>query len=182
MKFCQKCGKELLDEAIICPDCGFEFVNINELKKVDTVSDFTEVKTETKKSKIKIILLVSILIWAILFIVACVFIKPEMTSDEIAAVSLIENYGEIDNVESARFLESFNNGYNDFYCYYVKAEDGSVHIAAIKDYGSFKECELCWETSFFKKNETMENIVEWVCSDLYTFSDRNAQYRRGYLY
>ena len=34
MKFCQKCGKELLDEAVICPGCGFEFVNINELKKL----------------------------------------------------------------------------------------------------------------------------------------------------
>lgn len=105
-----------------------------------------------------------------------------MTSDEIAAVSIIESSGELENVVSAHFLESFNNGYNDFYCYYVKAEDGSVHIAAIKDYGSFKECELCWETSIFEKNETMENIVEWVCSDMYTFSDRYNQYSYGYLY
>ncbi len=24
MKFCEKCGKELLDEAVICPGCGCE--------------------------------------------------------------------------------------------------------------------------------------------------------------
>ena len=22
MKFCQKCGKEIIDEAVICPGCG----------------------------------------------------------------------------------------------------------------------------------------------------------------
>ena len=22
MKFCQKCGKEIMDEAVICPNCG----------------------------------------------------------------------------------------------------------------------------------------------------------------
>ena len=30
MKFCQKCGKEIMDEAIICPGCG---CNVAEEKK-----------------------------------------------------------------------------------------------------------------------------------------------------
>ena len=27
MKFCSKCGKEILDEAIVCPNCGCAVVN-----------------------------------------------------------------------------------------------------------------------------------------------------------
>ncbi len=29
MKFCSKCGKEILDEAIVCPNCGCAVVNPN---------------------------------------------------------------------------------------------------------------------------------------------------------
>ena len=28
MKFCSKCGKELLDEAIVCPNCGCAVANL----------------------------------------------------------------------------------------------------------------------------------------------------------
>jgi len=27
MKFCSKCGKEILDEAVVCPNCGCAVVN-----------------------------------------------------------------------------------------------------------------------------------------------------------
>ena len=27
MKFCSKCGKEIMDEAIVCPNCGCAVVN-----------------------------------------------------------------------------------------------------------------------------------------------------------
>lgn len=29
MKFCQKCGKEILDEAVVCPNCGCEVKSDN---------------------------------------------------------------------------------------------------------------------------------------------------------
>lgn len=29
MKFCSKCGKEIVDEAIVCPNCGCAVVNPN---------------------------------------------------------------------------------------------------------------------------------------------------------
>ena len=28
MKFCAKCGKEIMDEAVICPNCGCEVNNV----------------------------------------------------------------------------------------------------------------------------------------------------------
>lgn len=35
MKFCSKCGKELIDEAIICPGCGCAVVKPPELNPID---------------------------------------------------------------------------------------------------------------------------------------------------
>lgn len=34
MKYCQKCGKEILDEAVICPGCGCEAAKQNSPKAV----------------------------------------------------------------------------------------------------------------------------------------------------
>ncbi len=39
MKFCEKCGKEIMDEAVICPGCGCA-VNRNALKNEHKVSTF----------------------------------------------------------------------------------------------------------------------------------------------
>ena len=43
MKYCVKCGKELLDEAVMCPECGniTEKMNMNEKEnqKVDSKSE-----------------------------------------------------------------------------------------------------------------------------------------------
>ena len=38
MKFCSKCGKEILDEAIVCPNCGCAVVNIQNTYSDDKVS------------------------------------------------------------------------------------------------------------------------------------------------
>lgn len=35
MKFCQKCGKEIMDEAVICPGCGCAVVSPVETKEVN---------------------------------------------------------------------------------------------------------------------------------------------------
>lgn len=39
MKFCTKCGKEIFDEAIICPHCGCSTESTNTLKKVNSEDD-----------------------------------------------------------------------------------------------------------------------------------------------
>lgn len=41
MKFCSKCGKEIMEEAVICVHCGCEIADksqSNEVKEVDEVS------------------------------------------------------------------------------------------------------------------------------------------------
>ena len=39
MKFCSKCGKEVLDEAIVCPNCGCAIPSqVAEEKPVDEIS------------------------------------------------------------------------------------------------------------------------------------------------
>lgn len=39
MKFCTKCGKEIFDEAIICPHCGCSTESTNTPKKVNSEDD-----------------------------------------------------------------------------------------------------------------------------------------------
>lgn len=34
MKYCQKCGKEMLDEAVICPGCGYPTDYYKEMQKL----------------------------------------------------------------------------------------------------------------------------------------------------
>lgn len=33
MKFCQKCGKEMVEEAVVCPSCGCSVAQENAVKK-----------------------------------------------------------------------------------------------------------------------------------------------------
>ncbi len=52
MKFCQKCGKELLDEAVICPNCGCTVAPIQTSAPISETSAFaTEDKNpQTRES------------------------------------------------------------------------------------------------------------------------------------
>ena len=39
MKYCTKCGKEMLDEAIICPNCGCAAADIQKITQEDKEVD-----------------------------------------------------------------------------------------------------------------------------------------------
>lgn len=49
MKFCTKCGNELLDDAVICPKCGnsvdYKNVNVNENLNTDQGKETSSLKT-----------------------------------------------------------------------------------------------------------------------------------------
>ena len=53
MKYCEKCGKELLDEAVICPGCG------NVIKKIKISAPKVGDGSTTKKSKLKTFMSIS---------------------------------------------------------------------------------------------------------------------------
>ena len=46
MKFCEKCGKEIMDEAVICPGCGCSVNDRSETVKV------MEVPKQAKTAKL----------------------------------------------------------------------------------------------------------------------------------
>lgn len=54
MKFCSKCGKELLDEAVICPGCGCAVANttIQSTASVDSAALLNTLSTRVKTSGI----------------------------------------------------------------------------------------------------------------------------------
>ena len=39
MKFCSKCGKEIMDEAVVCPNCGCAVVAPNQYNPVNRADD-----------------------------------------------------------------------------------------------------------------------------------------------
>ena len=45
MKFCEKCGKEILDEAVVCPGCGCEIKNNDTPVKVEGPKSAKNAKT-----------------------------------------------------------------------------------------------------------------------------------------
>lgn len=66
MKYCQKCGNELLDEAILCPKCGCSVVaNTNNSQK--------EQKAKTQnQGAIMIIVGIAIIVVSVLLYNMCV--------------------------------------------------------------------------------------------------------------
>ena len=39
MKFCSKCGKEIMDEAVVCPGCGCAVEEVKAKSKIQCVDD-----------------------------------------------------------------------------------------------------------------------------------------------
>lgn len=64
MKFCEKCGKEIMDEAVICPSCGCAVKNEAEATKVVEVPK--QAKTASLLGILSILLLAPLGIPAII--------------------------------------------------------------------------------------------------------------------
>ena len=67
MKYCTKCGGELVDEAIVCPHCG---VLVDE-KKASAVTDKSGAETSTLKLIAKIFMLLGCVVLGIYLIPLC---------------------------------------------------------------------------------------------------------------
>ena len=96
MKFCTHCGKELLDEAVICPNCGCSAVNpaqatqpVEQYRGDDTVSVglcvlaaliplfgiiYWPLKHKETPNKAKACGITGIIAWAVSFLVSVVFV------------------------------------------------------------------------------------------------------------
>lgn len=98
MKYCEKCGKELLDEAVICPGCGFP-VNGNamqpEAKKVKSGSTVNVKKT----------VIISVCAFVVALVAATLLLVFKTTDlkiediDEVSFIGAIFKYGIPDDME-----------------------------------------------------------------------------------
>ena len=75
MKFCEKCGQELLDEAILCPGCGCA------VKTVETAAPVTE-PAKTKKRGIKALWVVLSVVALVLGVIAAILFPIKEESDD----------------------------------------------------------------------------------------------------
>ena len=58
MKFCSKCGKELLDEAVVCPNCGCSTGETKSKTKQVTDEDYLQAVSYAKTMNICAICLI----------------------------------------------------------------------------------------------------------------------------
>lgn len=84
MKFCQKCGKQLMDEAVICPGCGCAVGNNQSINttQVNTAGETSGIATGALVCSFLIPI-----VGLILGIVgACKYKTPELKNRSIAAI------------------------------------------------------------------------------------------------
>lgn len=66
MKFCEKCGKEIMDEAVICPGCGCAVEKAVAQQEVQTVAVPKKAKTASVLGILSLLLLAPLGIPAII--------------------------------------------------------------------------------------------------------------------
>ena len=105
MKFCQKCGKEIMDEAVVCPGCGCAAAENQECLKI---KDAVDLNNKPKVRKVWIFLGAVVLLLGI--ISAVLFVPRDLKMDdfkETTVLSAIIHYGlpeSIDSGEGGTFL------------------------------------------------------------------------------
>ena len=71
MKYCQKCGKEIMDEAVVCPGCGCSVVT-SEIKNVRKSSTF---------KRNRILWIITLSIFCVIFAIATVSLLDGVDSN-----------------------------------------------------------------------------------------------------
>ncbi len=144
MKYCAKCGKELLDEAVICVGCGCA-VEVDESTNSNKELDEIEIQKRKKKKK-KIIIIVTAAICAA---VALIFVSIPIINSFRADKIIKELSGE-------EFEYNGDTSYSRSRDCYTFDDEGNC-----EDYSYFYNITLDepWETTFdwtyeieFKKN------------------------------
>ena len=136
MKFCEKCGKELLDEAVICVGCGCAIENV------------TIKRTEKKPRKSKLMFCMNYDLFLHMFF------------SVISFVLLFVDYfcGEYDG--TIRSVGAFVNIFNDLY--EGEMADFALLISIVM-YSIFVLCNITFSfVEFFKKRNY--GIIKIICS------------------
>lgn len=98
MKYCEQCGKELLDEAVACPDCG---------TKTDGAAIPKVEKAPTSKNKKipKFVFIIGAIIVVLGIVAAILFHRPNLRIDDLKMhtnpVSTILQFGIPDGIEES---------------------------------------------------------------------------------
>ena len=65
MKYCSKCGKELMDEAVICPSCGCSVASLSN-NKYEHTNEYVKIQEyESKVNTLHTISIIAFVLFAI---------------------------------------------------------------------------------------------------------------------
>ena len=81
MKFCSHCGKELMDEAVICPGCGCP-VQSDKTGELSKESDENKIQRKKKNKKIAITIIATLLCVALLTFFVSIPLRHKMESNK----------------------------------------------------------------------------------------------------
>lgn len=84
MRYCEKCGNEIMDEAVICPGCGCAVMNENSLVQTEVTKS---PKTKRKVKKIWIILAAVVLLLGA--VAAILFLPRDLKLDDIQQTNVV---------------------------------------------------------------------------------------------
>ena len=144
MKFCQHCGKEVLDEAVVCPGCGCSLQS-QTVKK----SFFTQCTEILKKNTKPLIVVAAVAAVAIIVGLIISFAGTTLNEDEqLAYENAVEMQSMMRDPDSFRLYDEMfllkhydENGENDFTYTIFKYGGTNGYGAIITDEAIFKDNE-----------------------------------------
>ena len=121
MKFCEKCGKEIMDEATVCPGCGCP-VHVDEKANLNNESDKSEIRKFNIKDK-KTIIIVSIVICAIVALVCAAIpivnlFKANKISEELSGEQFVYNGDTSYSINRSSYTFDDEGNCQDYTYYY----------------------------------------------------------------
>lgn len=82
MKYCQKCGKEIMDEAVVCPGCGCP-IQVDEGTNSSKELDEVEIKKRKMKNKKMVIIVSTVICVAVALVFVSIPIFNSFKSNKI---------------------------------------------------------------------------------------------------
>jgi len=177
MRYCEKCGKELLDEAVICPHCNFNLNAVSETAPVPTIK-------KPQINKWWIILGAAVLLVA--FIVAVLFMPRNLKMDDFKKVNVVTaiiHYGIPEAIKTNDDGEVFLR-YKENVAFYGIAADGFLVHPEEDSVTFFFDDEVSYDV--YKKIDRYCEFEKNISSIFHHFSYENLEittydYDGGYV-
>ena len=137
MKFCSHCGKELMDEAVVCPGCWQPVQTDTKVGVVkESVVDKIQKKKENKKTVI--IIIAVLLCIALLTFLISIPVRDKMEKDKRAEIIRVLSAREFSFEGEGKYTTEDGTTVGVDSITYSFDDDGNCHVSFRYDYETFE--------------------------------------------